>query len=94
MLCDDSKSVTVNKLGERHFRLRGTNGSRARAKNERFTAAGSDFVVRIWQILSFGRPGQKLLQKPAARAARLFFFIQPIKSLICGVVVVVAVVIS
>ena len=30
----------------------------------------------------------------AARAARLFFLIQPIKSLICGVVEVVAVVIS
>ena len=30
----------------------------------------------------------------AARAARLFFLVQPDKSLICGVVVVVAVVIS
>ena len=27
------------------------------------------------------------LKKRAARAARLFFFIQPIKSLICGVVI-------
>ena len=35
-----------------------------------------------------------LHQKCAARAARLFFFIQPIKSLICGVVVDVAVVTS
>ena len=34
------------------------------------------------------------IKKRAARAARLFFLIQPIKSLICGVVVVVAVVIS
>ena len=50
MLCDDSKSVTVKKLGERHFRLRGTTGFRAKAKNERFTAAGSDFVVRIWEM--------------------------------------------
>ena len=33
-----------------------------------------------------------LHQKGAARAARLFFFIQPIKSLTCGVVVDVAVV--
>ena len=31
-------------------------------------------------------------KKRAARAARLFFFIQPIKSLICGVVVDLAVV--
>ena len=33
-----------------------------------------------------------LHQKRAARAARLFLFIQPIKSLICGIVVDVAVV--
>ena len=33
-----------------------------------------------------------LHKKRAARAARLFFFIQPIKSLICGVAVDVAVV--
>ena len=35
---------------------------------------------------------RKLHQKRAARAARLFSLIQPIKSLICGVVVAVAVV--
>ena len=34
----------------------------------------------------------KRLQKRAARAARLSFFIQPIKSLMCGVVIDVAVV--
>ena len=33
-------------------------------------------------------------REPAARAARLFFLAQPIKPLICGVVVAVAVVIS
>ena len=33
-------------------------------------------------------------KKRAVRAARLFFLIQPIKSLICGVVFAVAVVIS
>ena len=33
-------------------------------------------------------------KKRAARAARLFFLVQPIKSSICGVVVAVAVVIS
>ena len=37
---------------------------------------------------------KKCTKKRAARAARLFFFIQPIKSLICGAVVVIAVVIS
>ena len=35
---------------------------------------------------------KKCTKKRAARAARLFFLIQPIKSLICGVVVDVAVV--
>ena len=34
------------------------------------------------------------MKKRAARAARLFFLIQPIKSMIRGVVVVAAVVIS
>jgi len=29
------------KIGEVHFRLLGTNGFHAKAKNERFTAAGS-----------------------------------------------------
>ena len=37
---------------------------------------------------------KKLHQKRAARAARLFFLIQPIKSLVCDVVVAVPVVIS
>ena len=31
--------VTLNKIGEVHFRLLGTNGYRVKAKNERFTAA-------------------------------------------------------
>ena len=33
--------VTLNKIGEVHFRLLGTNGYRLKAKNERFTAASS-----------------------------------------------------
>ena len=41
----------------------------------------------VWQTTS-----KHCTKKRAARAARLFFFIQPIKSLICGVVVDVAVV--
>ena len=46
------------------------------------------FHVVVWQITS-----EHCTKKRAARAARLFFFfIQPIKSLICGVVVNVAVV--
>jgi len=45
------------------------------------------FHVVVWQTTS-----KYCTKKRAARAARLFFFIQPIKSLICGVVVDVAVV--
>ena len=45
------------------------------------------FHVVVWQTTS-----KHCTKKRAARAARLFFFIQPMKSLICGVVVDVAVV--
>ena len=45
------------------------------------------FHVVVWQTTS-----KHCTKKRAARAARLSFFIQPIKSLICGVVVDVAVV--
>ena len=45
------------------------------------------FPVVVWQTTS-----KHCTKKRAARAARLFFFIQPIKSLICDVVVDVAVV--
>ena len=45
------------------------------------------FHVVVWQTTS--KNCTKL--KRAARAARLFFLVQPIKALICGVVVVVAV---
>ena len=87
------------KIGGVLFRLLATNGFRVKAKKESFTAASS----RCRQNLkyenfpaSFGRLRQKSAPKSvlhvAARAARLFFFIQPIKSLICGVVVDVAVV--
>ena len=45
------------------------------------------YHVVVWQTTS-----KHCTKKRAARAARLFFFTQPIKSLICGVVVDVAVV--
>ena len=79
----------------KYFHLLGTKGFHVKAKNERFTAAGS----RCGQNLtyknftsSFGRLRQKkkYTKKRAARAARLFFLIQPIISLICGDVVAVA----
>ena len=91
--------ITLYKIGELHFRLLGTNGFHVKAKSERSTAAS----LRCRQNLkyenftsSFGRlqysTSKHCNKKRAARAARLFFFIQPIKSLICGVVVDVAVV--
>ena len=89
--------VTLYKIGEVHFRLLGTNGFYARAKNERFTAAGSRCLQNLKNenlTSSFGRLRENCTKKRAARAARLFFLIQPIKSFICGVVVAVAVVIS
>ena len=50
------------------------------------------FHVVIWQTSS--QNFTKGHAARAARAARSFFFVQPIKALICGVVVAVAVVIS
>ena len=84
------------KIGEVHFRLRGTNGFHAKAMNERFTAVGLRQNLKNEGFTSpFSRLRQKIApKKRAARAARLFFLIQPIKSLICGVVVAVAVFIS
>ena len=87
--------ITWYKISGVHFRLLGTNGFQVKAKSERYTAASS----RCRQNLkyenftsSFGKLRQNVAQKRAARAARFFFFIQPIKSLIYGVVVDVAVV--
>jgi len=87
--------VTLYKIGGVHFRLLGTNVFHVKLKNEGFTAASSrcrqnlkyEFHVVVWQTTS-----KHCTKKRAARAARLFFFIQPIKLLICGVVVDVAVV--
>ena len=76
--------VTLYKIGE-SFRLLGTNGVPVKAENEKFTAAGSrcrKFHVVVWQASS-----KNCTKKRAARAARLFFLIQPIISLVCGVVV-------
>ena len=74
------------------------NGFHAKAKNERFNATSS----RCRQSLKYENSlchrladyVKYLHQKRAARAARVFFLVQPIKSLICGVVAAIAVVIS
>ena len=85
--------LALFKIDEVHFRLLGTNGFHVKAKNGRFSAAGSrcrqnlkylNFV--IWQTTS-----KNCTKKRAARAARLFSLIQPIKSLICEVVVAVVI---
>ena len=59
---------------------------------------GAPVVVRTSNMKISRRPladyVKNCTKNRAARAARLFFLIQPIKSLICGVVEVVAVVIS
>ena len=76
-----------------YFRLLGTNSFHVKAENEGFTATG----LRCRQNLkyenftsSFGRLRQTIaLKERAASAERLFFLIQPIKSLIFGVVVAV-----
>ena len=86
--------ITLYKIGELHFRLLGTNGFHVKAKSERFTSAS----LRCRQNLKYENfivcqtTSKHCTKKRAARAARLFSFIQPIKSLICGVVVDVAVV--
>ena len=83
---------TLHEIGEVYFRLLGTNGFQVKVESERFTAAGSHRPQNLTS--SFGRltASKNLTKKRAARAARLFFLIQPIKSMICGVVVAVGVV--
>ena len=66
--------------------LLGTNSVHVKAKNERFSAAASSRSRRVLQTTS-----NNCTKKRAARPARLFFPIQPIKSLICDVFVAVAV---
>ena len=71
----------------------GTNAFHVKAENEKLIAAD----LRCRQNLkheNLRRPladyVKNCAKNRATRAARLFFLIQPIKSLICGVVVVVA----
>ena len=65
------------------------------AKSERFTAASSRCRQKLkyqkFHVVAFQITSKHCSNKRAARAARLFFFIQPIRSLIWGVVVDIAV---
>ena len=88
--------ITLYKIGELHFRLLSTNGFHVKAKSERFTAA----TPRCRQNLKyenftspFGRLRENIAPKSVPHVQYdYFFFIQLIKSLICSVVVDVAVV--
>ena len=86
MFWDYSKLDTLYEIGEVHFR--------AKAKNERFTAAGWCCRQNLKSEIFMSSFDRLRHQNSAARAALLPSFVQPIKSLICGVVVANAVVIS
>ena len=81
--------IALYKIGGVHFRLLGTNGFYVKANNERFTTASSCSRQNL-KCENF-TSSKHCTKKRAARAARLFFFLQLMKSLICGVVVDVAV---
>ena len=77
--------VTLYKIDGLHFRLLGTKGFHVKAKTERFTAASSRRCQNKSHVVVCQTTSKQWTKKRVARAARLFFFIQPIKSLICGV---------
>ena len=91
MFSDYFMSVTLYKISEVRFRLHSTNGFHVKAKNGRFAAAGSrcrqNLKTEIFTSSLCRLREKNCAKKRAARAARLFSLIQPIKSLICGVVV-------
>jgi len=57
--------ITLYKIGEVHFRLLGTNGFHVKAKNQRFTAAGSRCRQNLKDenFTSFGRLRQNIAPK-------------------------------
>jgi len=97
MLCDDSLLVKLFIIGEVYLRLLGTEGFYVKVENENLLLRAR-VVVRTSKLKI---PRRRLAdyvknctKKRLALAARLFFLIQPITSLICGVVVTVAFVVS
>ena len=87
--------ITLYKIRGVHFRLLGTNGFRIKAKKEdlllqaRVVVRASNMKISRRRLSDYVKT---LPKKRAARAARLFFFIQLFKSLTCGVVVDIAVI--
>ena len=77
--------VTLYKIAEVHFRLLGTSGYRVKANNERYNAASSHCRQNVKREISRRRLAdyvKNCTKKRAARAARLFFLIQPIISFV------------
>ena len=92
MFCDCSKLVRLYKLGKVYFRLLDTNDFHANGKNERFNAVDSEPNKNSRHRLA--DYVKNCTKKRPAREARLFVLIQPIISLIRGVVISGAVAIS
>ena len=68
--------ITLYKMGELHFRLLGTNGVHVKAKNERFTAAGSRCRQNLWYenfTSSFGRLRQNIAPKSVPHVQHEYF---------------------
>ena len=95
---DYSTLITLCKIGGEPFRLLGTNEKTWKGKEWKIYCCelplSSEpqiwkFRVVVWQTTS-----KHCTKKRATPTARLFFLIQPIKSLICSVVVDVAVIFS
>ena len=86
--------ITLYKIGEVHFRLLGTNDFYVKAKSERFSVLlrarvvvrTSNMKISRCRLVDYVKTSQQ-----NARAARLVFYIEPIKSLICELVADVAV---
>ena len=75
-VCDYSMVVTLHKIGEVFFRLRGTNGFHVKAENERLTAAGSccrqDLKNENFTTL-FGRLRQQIAPKSVRHVQHDYF---------------------
>ena len=81
--------VALYKIGGEHFRLVGTNGFQVKAESDLLLRARVVIRTSIWKfhVVVWQTTLKHCTKKRAAHAARLFFFIQPMKSLICGIVV-------
>ena len=60
----------MNKIGEVHFRLLGTNGFQAKAKNERFIGAGSRCRQNLKKGKNFTSSCGRLRQKLAPESVQ------------------------